>query len=111
MKEITGHVSDVVDAYQITSKEQRQNILEILQAKPSTSVVGSVNDVNYCQNEKTEGKKYEKIDRMLDKCPSKCDCKAQETPSNISEIIQNLVEASGKNGKVTIKVEIEVKND
>ena len=65
VKEITGHVSDAVDAYQITSEEQQRNISAILQTKPSTSKVGSAYEDN-------ESKKCGKVDKIQSKCSKKC---------------------------------------
>ena len=37
VKEVTGHTSNAVDKYQMTSHEQRHRMSEILSAKPSTN--------------------------------------------------------------------------
>ena len=40
VKEVTGHRSDALDCYQITTNDQRRNISSIIAKRPSTSSVG-----------------------------------------------------------------------
>ena len=43
IKECTGHTSDAVDKYQITSDHQRQCVSKISQAKPQATLVSNPN--------------------------------------------------------------------
>ena len=107
VREVTGHVSDVLDKYQVTSNEQKEHVSKIL-------------------NLHTTPKKKEKVEKVVPKLPipslelsvsdvSKdakfglnCSCKRKEfnlrDGNQLSSMINDLVL---KSGRAKIKLEIE----
>ena len=100
IKQFTGHVSAVVDKYQVTSNDQR----EAMSTKSSNSVSVPPNEVNSCL-EVTVKENYEgTLGHATCSCNSKT-VKMHET-KDIGEMINSLVRAK-KGAKATIKIEIE----
>ena len=106
VKEATGHTSDTVDKYQITSDEQREMMSNIIAGNKEPQVKAP----SECQAvaktiESTEGSP---------KC--QCQCGKSENiqnignlnVSNISEVIDNVIKKQEKDGKTIIKISIEV---
>ena len=104
VKEVTGHRSDAVDSYQITSDEQRQNISKIIQ-KPVTVPESEGNLVNR-EGYGHVGEVSEVIDsQKLVESDKKSD---RVDESNVGDIVSQLVRAlkENRNGKVKINIEI-----
>ena len=88
VKEATGHRSDSVDAYQITSDEQRQEMSKIIARPPSASTgTNRENDVNSKESKSIE---------------------SDVTASNVGEIVSKVITAMKGQGKTTIKLQIEI---
>ena len=114
--ETTGHTSDAVDKYQITSDDQRQKISNILSNKPGSAKTGpdSLTSVK-CDALKPQvviekessasinptGTATVNIDENL----SKCSC----ATSNVGNMVDSIIgQATSKGGKTTIKIQIEI---
>ena len=106
VKEITGHRSDAVDAYQITSHDQRQMMSNVLQGVPNIPAVSvekdkvretCENSVKCTQFAETEEKRHAQ--------------KHVVTPNNVAEVVSQLLKVTSNKGKCTIKIEIEMHND
>ena len=107
VKEVTGHTSDAVDQYQITSVEQRKALSHIIVNKSSNEVkeveskIGH-NDRNGINVEATSE----------EQCM--CNCKKAKTSidqSNIGDLISGIVKATNTKGKTVIKMSIEIINE
>ena len=105
VKEFTGHRSDAVDQYQMTSDTQREQMSEILQQKPtvSTSTVTKL-----CENstEANEIKEKEGTSRGSDQCQCKCQNVKIGNASEVANLIHEIVSA-GKGSKTKLKIEVE----
>ena len=98
VKEVTGHRSDAVDAYQITGHDQRKQISNILQ--------GSQNSGTNPQVAKVE---TEKIVSESESKSHVCQCgKDQLNEANVTEFVKELLKQTKDKGKTTIKIEIEI---
>ena len=102
VKEITGHHSDAMDAYQITGHEQHKLASLAVQGKID-NVNASVPSPNVTEKERTESdlvqtKKVTSVGEV-------------NKTSNVTEIVQSILNASTKKGKTTIRIEIEVINE
>ena len=102
VKEATGHRSDAVDAYQVTSDAQRSEMSKII-ACPSLSTVTS-------DDSKSVISDVSDICNADDKCKISV-CKCKEGASNVGDIIEKIVNTSKSKGKTTIKLEIEITNE
>ena len=108
VKEATGHRSDAVDKYQITSEEQRAILSDIIANNPKKSVTSTVS-VPQVVNESHEkdGTNALEVKAKCSEC-AKCTCKSEVNANNVCEIVTKLIDASNKNGKSTIKIQIEI---
>ena len=106
VKEATGHRSDAIDKYQITSDEQREQMSKVIagtSVKPCT--VSKVTDIeNNSENADS------KCATPAKPCSIKT-CTCGSNVSNVGEIIQNIVNVSKQKGKTVIKLEIEISNE
>ena len=116
MKEFTGHTSDAIDNYQITSEDQRRQLSLIIAGESTNESVKSpkiapketiveepkpietnANSLDITITDKTEGNRG-------------CNCKLSnlslEENEKIGQIVTKLLEGR-KFGKATIKLEIE----
>ena len=123
VKECTGHRSDAVDKYQITSDEQRKTVSEIISSKPHTvqsqvtdlkKVAGNAIDPKVSLGTKSSIKSCEQTTSAdVEICPepstssSRCDCKKSE----ISGLFEQLIDSIQKNCKGKIKIEIELSKE
>ena len=113
VKECTGHLSDAVDKYQITSDEQREMMSKILHSGPGAvstqtslpmkSVCGTV--VN--QNPKNVTKNVDvKTEESSEGCNA-CNCSKKQ----FGGLIEHIVSSVNATGKAKIKIEIEISNE
>ena len=102
MKEFTGHRSDAVDAYQVTSHEQRQSMSEVVQGLDKPNVVK--------KSEESEQNVAKVIETASDMRKCQCNCK-NVNEHNVAEIVTELLKASKGKGKTTIKIEVEINNE
>ena len=102
VKESTGHRSDAVDTYQVTSMQQREMMSKILHG----------------QNVRKKGENVAKTDKAVTTETSKkgtsvefkCMCQSSNQ-QQLGEIIAKLVKENNHKGKVIVKVEIELHNE
>ena len=102
IKEFTGHTSDAVDAYQVTSKDQHREMSKILTSN------------NY-EKQKGDGKKcVGEVEIALaetsGKSPMSCVCNKEQFDIDKSEKLGSLftqIVSACKGGKAKIKLEIE----
>ena len=109
VKECTGHTSDAVDEYQITSNKQKEKISEILCAEPNQ--VTSVCDKNSMAQVRGDAldpdvfvKKSDNKSVEVDVKDSTCTCKS----SNVGNLVDQIVSNVRSDGKTTIKIQIEI---
>ena len=103
VKEVTGHRSDSVDAYQITSDEQHSTISKIIREKPSATV----------SKTSDESKNYtmENEAKMVEDPPRKSICQCQVNASNVGDVVNKIIGSLKKEGKTTIKLQIKIKHE
>ena len=100
VKEVTGHRSNAIEKYQVTSDEQRAQVSKIIAQNPDA--VSRENNV-----------KSVKEDNLDDKSVSigstnKCKCSVSE--GNVTDIIDRIVKETSKKGKTIIRLEIKIAN-
>ena len=116
VKECTGHRSDAVDKYQITSDDQKRKVSNIIAQKPSSTIVqssmdpvgGTALDPKFaskpeCASASTIVSPDSKQCTVNLSTP-KCDC----TSNNIGSLVENIVKKVDSEGKTTIKIQIEI---
>ena len=106
IKEFTGHHSDAVDQYQITSEKQRETISNIIEG-PSTGIVDQEHDKVRDSNA-VSLPPSDQSDNI-----SKCSCGKITNnckPSNNGNIMNSIVNQK-KGGKTIVKFEIEFINE
>ena len=110
VKETTGHRSDVVDKYQITSDAQREQMSEIMcnDVENNVKEVRDTSVVEQNVKETTENKaKVSKVNLSNGVSNSEVDVDSE----NIGVLITKLLENAKKAGKNTIKIQIEIHNE
>ena len=116
IKEISGHKSDAVDCYAITSKEQRCGLSKIIAEKPNQEAPGipSCSQVETC-GKNSDQSKEESHDIVQSKEVSlkgvECNGSEKIKVQDLSTLINQIVEKSDKSGKTRIKIEIEITLD
>ena len=120
-EKISGHRSDAIDSYQVTSHEQQKEFSNILAVKPSNITCREVTEFPNSSNN-------EKVDKEIDEnsanggninvSPSQVMVKSGDVKQstvdkshNIGTLIDNIVNANQKKGKTVIKIEIEISHD
>ena len=103
IKESTGHTSDTVDKYQITSDEQRELMSKVIAGRHKPQV----KEIDKCE---TEVKPVEPIAKVC-VCGNKLGEKEKIgiiEVGKVTELIDNVIKTHGKEGKNTIKITIEI---
>ena len=106
VKEITGHASDAVDKYQLTSNEQRRHMSEILASKKIPVEQGEEGEKGDKVGNRTATVTVESRD-----CDYKGTVKEPLDTGNVGAMINNIIESNKKSGKTTIKIQIEICNE
>ena len=111
VKEVTGHVSNTVNKYQVTSNKQRMEISDVLKCK--------MNEKEVEDEVKTELKTEPPVPSLevslMNSSPNngiKCSCKQKSfdlNNENLTSMISELV-SKCTSGKAKIKLEIELSN-
>ena len=102
VKEATGHMSDAVDKYQVTSHAQRKVMSEILAGNQNIDKTSdiTVDHVKVDQKDKEESiEKTEPIEQV------------HSTPDSVGQLVTKLIEKNTRKGKTVIKIEIEITNE
>ena len=110
IKEFTGHVSDAVDAYAITSDAQRQVMSEILAKAPTLNNV-------HVDESKPKDQNCNGIDVNITTKSATCTCNCSKTSDmgvsqkgeEVCKMIKNIID-SGKNTDIVINISIELKH-
>ena len=101
VKEVTGHRSDAVDAYKLTSDAQREAISKIMAGKV-------VQKSLECEKIKPPAAQTDKGPEKSSEC--NCVCSNHKT-LNIGTIVNEMISKNLKSGKTVIKLEIEIANE
>ena len=107
VKEATGHKSDAVDAYQVTSDEQRHTMSKVILCPSVSNVTAERSDDDQSIN--TDISSISKASEN-ENCKIKV-CRCDKSGSNVGNIIEKIITASKGKGKTTIKLEIEISNE
>ena len=116
VKECTGHTSDAVDKYQVTSENQRATISNILESKPKASASATNSKISEVAGTTLDEKVTfsQVIDNPVDVksvksdiCAPKCSC----TKSQYGGLIEQIISQVNASGKAKIKIEIEVSKE
>ena len=106
VKETTGHASDAVDAYQITSDRQRESLSKIIAADPCKVNEKVVNtEEKLSEDLKLEGRN---ACVTLENSGRKLITDKKVNVDNVVEIIQNVIDTTKNAGKTVIRLEIEI---
>ena len=101
IKEVTGHKSDSVDAYQITGHDQRRMISNVVQ--------GKISHASETEVKSNESKEHEP--NVILESKGSDGLKSVVNSGNLSDFVKELVNASNKKGKTIIRIEIEMNNE
>ena len=92
IKEATGHSSDAIDKYQVTSDEQREAMCKIIAGNHGQEVTKDTESVSVSKETN-----------------SKCQCQdAKIDVNNVGGIINEIIQKQKGSGKSTIKIQIEI---
>ena len=107
VKEATGHSSDAVDKYQITSEEQRMLMSGILANRPKESCNDNLSKKEGGEVESCDNNKGGHIERTNVKQVSLSDVQK----GNVGEMINSIIEKNMSKGKTVIKIQIEISHE
>ena len=106
VKETTGHKSDAIDKYQITSDEQREVMSDII-ARPVPNVVKELPKTQLVVNQTDKVTSNVTITSN----GSEQNDKVTIDGSNVGELVTKIIDQSAKRGKSTVKIKIVVINE
>ena len=98
VKEFTGHCSDAIDQYQITSDKQRENISKVLSGPPKEKIE-KLQSSQFEISVKGEGK----VGSDMGFC---CRRSNVDSKGQVSDMLDKLI-SSGKGLKTKVKIEVE----
>ena len=101
VKEFTGHRSDALDAYQITSDDQRESLSKILACPSAPNIGENKPEVSKATAENTTPQP------SSDLCTCKCNIHNVTPASQIAQIVNEVVSRNIKDNITNVKVEIE----
>ena len=108
IKEVTGHRSDAIDAYQITSAEQKQRVSDVIAHKPSSTCVSDTKEMS-------EKSKPECIDNIrVASTGVTSDVGTEYSKVNVDRLgnmVNEIVNRNVKKGTTKIKIEIEITHE
>ena len=114
MKEFTGHASDAVDQYQITSHEQREDISHIISGEKDPQKTHTNADIEICDQQKEEYKNNSLEISVCDKSQTNSlgfSCSRKnvdlEQTKGLGVLINDILEGR-KYGNAKIKIEIDL---
>ena len=106
VKECTGHASDAIDKYQITSDEQREMLSSIIAHKHETNVTEKA---HIAKNEtKVEISPEVKVTVTQNEKLCTCGNVTSIKQQNVGDLVTEIVEKVGKDSKNVIKIQIEI---
>ena len=105
VKEVTGHSSDAVDCYQITSDQQREKISKIIAGEISENQ--DKMGVEVPKGSEKEAR-ADKVENLVTAC--NCDCN-KKNYINVGNVVNEVISKNMKTGKTIIKLEIEISNE
>ena len=98
VKEATGHTSDAVDKYQVTSEEQHMLMSDILANRLQSE---KSNSELMCEGQNIEGGEKDEAQSA-----------SNETKrQNVGEIIKKIIERNEQKGKTVMKIQIEITHE
>ena len=106
VKEFTGHRSDAIDNYQVTSFEQRKMLSSVVQGGPNNSQLPKETDVCAKEVKKSVEVEEKNVETGLSEI-----AKREVTDSNVGQVINALLEATKRPGKTVVRIEVEFHND
>ena len=111
VKEVTGHRSDVIDCYQITSEAQRQTLSEIIASKPVPKSVSA--SVGKCPETSIK-----ESDQLADnsecdnvKVMKVCNCSNGLSGDTIAKLVDGVLGKISGDQKAVIKFQIEISKE
>ena len=107
VKETTGHRSDAIDKYQITSDDQREQMSAIM-ANEGVSNVREISQVPIEENSKRE---EVTISENVDKTEGKVSVQPNMQNLNVGEFVTQLLQGARQGGKNTIEITIKIHNE
>ena len=111
IKEVSGHRSDAIYAYEITSDEQRQCISAIIAKDPEKHSVVEEKLVKNCENVVIKEPQFEKTEPSESKCGEVHVPNEEINASNVGEIVSKILKANTKKGKTVLRLEFEFHNE
>ena len=109
VKEVTGHRSDAVDCYQVTSECQREMLSNIIGGPKCANIVESEEKVKNTSGI-TEGDGTSPT-TTSENCTCKCSVHNTTKGQQIAEIVSEVISKNMKSGKTIVKIEIEIQNE
>ena len=109
VKEVTGHVSDAIDEYQITSDSQKETVSKVI----ATSKKEEECDIEPEYEEYIKQDTVPIVQTVSVNGKTACTCNKTYSPnnSNIGEMINSIVEGQRRGLKATVKIKIQFNDD
>ena len=106
---MTGHSSDVVDLYQITSDTQRETIIKVMREKPIENVDENCKE-SCCEQPNIEAKAIPIVSTVSVSGQVGCCCRKTYTSesNNIGELLDSIINSNSGNKKIIFKIEVQI---
>ena len=101
VKECTGHASDAIDKYQITSDEQREML---------SSIIAHKHETNVTEITKTDKDTNPPVQVLVTQNDKGCTCGNVKTvnKSNVGDLVSEIIDKVGNGGNHVVKIQIEI---
>ena len=120
VKEVTGHSSDTIDNYQVTSDIQKEQCSKVLACKDFGD---SANNVKLIETESNKEESDIEVEEKENPIPvvssvslngkTACTCKKTYNPNgnSITDMINGIIEGNRKGKKTVVKIQIEIEDE
>ena len=103
IKEATGHTSDAVDKYHVTSHEQHRCMSNILQNGPKSDIEPERENIGEDKSDKSSSVNVKSDEGF--------DVRQEVTTENVGLMINRIIASNTDKGKTTIKIQIEISHE
>ena len=110
VKEMTGHTSDAIDKYQVTSDSQKNAMSRILQGNPIDSKISN-SEICKVGGTSVDACNVTNVKEAMSDESANESCKGESKSNQIGGLIEQIISSVNANGKAKIKIEIEISKD
>ena len=106
VKEMTGHTSDAIDKYQVTSDSQKHAMSKILQGNPVATTTSN-SEISKVGGTAVDACNVPNVKEAMPSVNENVSCVVSQKDKQFSGLIEQIIQSVNANSKAKIKIEIE----